>query len=719
MATQVDRRVMMIDVAPGKGFDRLNRRMKTMNKNTLRMRDSLSRMNTAFAALGGAFTGRALSGVVDQFQEVEQRFKIFLGDAERAEDMINLLSEAAQRTFSSFEGVATVMTRLLIMGKNLNATYGDFLKVAEGISASFVLSGATVQEATNAARQLVQGLGSGTLQGEELRAVLEQNALIAQRLADHFEVGVGELRDMASEGKLLSQEVFEALKAGSGEWIKTMENFSPSMRQSMAMMSAALGSYLNDVNKATGFTIAFGDAAKYAAQNLDSIMRALGALALGALSVSLLRLTKFMVFFATKNPIVVGISAAITAWAYLDSDMSNTFKRMQVWTELMDGYFAKTITSIRAKLLELAGPAGGLIFGDKESIEADAKAIESYMDSLYVSLGKLNGERRKLAADEGGDSGLPDWLKEFAGTGGKPPGNKKAAADAAKDWAALKNELDPINAALDEYSSKLTLINQQEALSADLKAEYVGRAKELMLEATGVRAVMDELDPTATFVRQIDMLEQLKDAVPEYSDAISDMILNLHGDMDSAMEGTLEKQKSLIQEVSTFVADQAGRMADAFVEFATDAEFTVSDMVEAMLKDLARLVIFQTVTQPLATAVAGSFGQGGGAAPIQEGLASGGPVSPGVPYTVGERGPETFIPRTAGRIMPNGAGGNTNVQVINNTGAETSTESTRQPDGSELIRVIVGEVAKDISRNGSVGKSIQQMYGTRVQGVTR
>jgi hypothetical protein len=36
------------------------------------------------------------------------------------------------------------------------------------------------------------------------------------------------------------------------------------------------------------------------------------------------------------------------------------------------------------------------------------------------------------------------------------------------------------------------------------------------------------------------------------------------------------------------------------------------------------------------------------------GLADGGPVTPGKYYTVGEQGPETFVPNVPGRIVPNG-----------------------------------------------------------------
>lgn len=44
--------------------------------------------------------------------------------------------------------------------------------------------------------------------------------------------------------------------------------------------------------------------------------------------------------------------------------------------------------------------------------------------------------------------------------------------------------------------------------------------------------------------------------------------------------------------------------------------------------------------------------------------ATGGPVSRGRSYLVGERGPELFVPRGSGRIIPNGGSGGGSVQVI-------------------------------------------------------
>jgi hypothetical protein len=51
------------------------------------------------------------------------------------------------------------------------------------------------------------------------------------------------------------------------------------------------------------------------------------------------------------------------------------------------------------------------------------------------------------------------------------------------------------------------------------------------------------------------------------------------------------------------------------------------------------------------------------------GRASGGPVMGGMPYIVGERGPELFTPGTSGSITPNGALGGNNI-TINVQGAD-------------------------------------------------
>jgi hypothetical protein len=74
-----------------------------------------------------------------------------------------------------------------------------------------------------------------------------------------------------------------------------------------------------------------------------------------------------------------------------------------------------------------------------------------------------------------------------------------------------------------------------------------------------------------------------------------------------------------------------------------------------------------------AGAVAGSGGAGGAIGQLLSGAigsllglpgrATGGPVSPGQGYVVGERGPELFVPTSAGRVEPGAAAGAREVRV--------------------------------------------------------
>ena len=90
-------------------------------------------------------------------------------------------------------------------------TLAELEKAFIGFSAAARNSGATAQETSNALIQLKQGLASGVLQGEELRSIREQAPLAAQAIAKELGVTIGELKDLAAEGKVTTDVVLRAL----------------------------------------------------------------------------------------------------------------------------------------------------------------------------------------------------------------------------------------------------------------------------------------------------------------------------------------------------------------------------------------------------------------------------------------------------------------------------------------------------------------------------
>ena len=97
---------------------------------------------------------------------------------------------------------------------------------------------------------------------------------------------------------------------------------------------------------------------------------------------------------------------------------------------------------------------------------------------------------------------------------------------------------------------------------------------------------------------------------------------------------------------------------DSFVNFAKTGKLSVKDLFKSIVETILR----SQVQQLIARTFGGGFGGGGGSflgslfsAFIGGGRAAGGPVSAGRAYTVGESGPETFVPSGAGSIVPGAA----------------------------------------------------------------
>lgn len=89
------------------------------------------------------------------------------------------------------------------------------------------------------------------------------------------------------------------------------------------------------------------------------------------------------------------------------------------------------------------------------------------------------------------------------------------------------------------------------------------------------------------------------------------------------------------------------------------------------------------------------------------GMARGGPVAPGRPYMVGEQGPELFVPRAPGTIVPGGGmgGGGLRVVVNNNNGSKVGVSERQGPSGPELELFIESVVDR---RNA---KTLPGIYG--------
>jgi lambda family phage tail tape measure protein len=214
----------------------------------------------------------------------------------------------------------------------------------------------------------------------------------------------------------------------------------------------------------------------------------------------------------------------------------------------------------------------------------------------------------------------------------------------------------------------------------------------------------------------------------------SEGIIQLYSNYEKAMDTTKKLAQTQEELNSSYVygasvalsqyINQAQNLANASAGIVTnglrsmeDALFGVisgtmsasqafSNMVKSILADIAKLMIRQSITSPLAGLLAGSLGSffGGSvtASPTSTGLMSfdgvgygggralGGDVNAGTSYLVGERGAEIFTPSMNGAIIPNGTMGQTNNVVVN---VNMENGGVDAKEGNKL-GILIGNVVK-------------------------
>jgi phage-related minor tail protein len=154
-------------------------------------------------------------------------------------------------------------------------------------------------------------------------------------------------------------------------------------------------------------------------------------------------------------------------------------------------------------------------------------------------------------------------------------------------------------------------------------------------------------------------------------------------------------------------------MEDALVNFVKTGKLNFSSLVDSIIADVARMVIKQQITGPLASwamsGIAGMFGGGGNS--FDSGIlnsvvmggakASGGGVDAGMSYLVGEKGPEIFTAPASGHIIPNDqlGGGGTTVININNTIGDVASKS----DVVAGMRTVQAQISQSLQRSKQYG----------------
>lgn len=238
--------------------------------------DSLSVSTRALAGhMAGLITISTAISKMDTYTGLQNRLKLVTSNQAELNKATEDTFRIAQKTYSAWDSVLQVYQRFSDNAKTLNLNMDDTARLTETVSKAVAISGASAQAADAALVQFGQALASGTLRGEELNSVMEQTPALAKAIAQGMGITVGELRSVAAQGKITSQEIVKALKNVQNDVDALFAKTDITIGQSLTLLNNEITKFVGESGKGSGAAQVLAGSVQTLAGNLDTLTSAL------------------------------------------------------------------------------------------------------------------------------------------------------------------------------------------------------------------------------------------------------------------------------------------------------------------------------------------------------------------------------------------------------------------------------------------------------------
>ncbi len=628
-------------------------------------------VDTGVAAVESERRLRSLSAGFDDFTQVQFA-------ASEAARKFGITQTEANREF------AQIYARLRPIGLTLE----DITTVYNGFNTAARLSGTTATEASAAFLQLSQGLGTGVLRGEELNSVFEQTPVVVQAIAKEMGVGVGQIRELAKEGKITSDIVIEALRSIERDGSSKLEEALKGPEQQFRNLNIAVEELkLTAADFALPAIISGVQGLTSAVKFLNDIVRSVDWNLIGSA-------------IAQAGPLIAGGGLP---------DMPPAGQRRITRQQFGPALTPDIVAGARAR--DAAGrprlPAAA-VGGSKKSAKDEIREIsQAQLDASRKLNAAQVAENQLLQAQAQFELSILELNNQKLGTRAKLRAEGDAAnrlllaeIDYAKEVGAavaqrfreqIQSQQD-LNRLIEDLQIKTGEITKE-------KAKQIAIDRELDNIIQRFPALIDEqifkLRDLITVSKEVK--NSFKDTFEESLQQYYDNLQNFGGQVGQAVVGAFQG------------------MEDALVDFVTTGKANFRDLANSIIADIARIAIRQAIIKPLvgalfpnltANAMGNVFAQNG----IQP-FARGGivdrptvfPFAKGIGL-MGEAGPEAIIPLKRG---PDGklgvAGGGGSMSIVVNVDAKGTQVEGSQNQGRQLGAAISAAVQQELIKQRRPG----------------
>lgn len=628
-------------------------------------------VDTGVAAIESERRLRSLSQGFDVFTQVQYA-------AAQAAQRFGITQTQANQEF------AQIYARLRPIGLTLD----EITTVYNGFNTAAKLSGTNAQEAGAAFLQLSQGLGTGVLRGEELNSVFEQTPVVVQAIAKEMGVGVGQIRELAKEGKITSDIVIGALRSIERDGASKLEEALKGPEQQFRNLSIAVEDLkLTAADFALPAIISGVQALTSAVRFLNDIVKSVDWDLIGRA-------------LAQAGPIATGGGLA---------DMPPAGQRRMTRRSMGPALTPDIIAGVQARSAAASrrprAAAGGGGGGKGKSAKSEIREItQAELDaSIKINAARL-AENELLVAQAQFDLSILEIDKQKLGVRAKQKEQGEAINRLQMAEVSAAKELGAAIAQDFLERTKLQENYNRTVEDLEIKAGMITgeKLKELEIDRE-VKAIREQF-PALTQA-QIDKIRGLVVASKEVKDSFRDTF-------GASLKEYYQQLTNFGAQVAESVKGAFQGLEDQLTSFVTTGKANFADLANSIIQDIARIAIRQAIIAPLLGGVGKLFnlpGFANGGMFAQNGIqkfARGGIVDKPTlfPFAngtglMGEAGPEAILPLRRGRdgrlgVEAGGSAGGINVTVnVDATGTKAQGDDGR---AGQFARAISEAVKNEI-----------------------
>lgn len=441
-----------------------------------------------------------------------------------------------------------------------------------------------------------------------------------------------------SEGALLQlSDVFAGMPDGVEKTALAMELFGKAGADMIPLLNSGADGLRKMVAEGQKLNPVTEEMAKQAAEfndNLEVLQKTAGAVGIAFTAQLLPSLTETSAAMLKLQQDGHGLLALLRGFAGVGKlPWDLIFPGQQAKNELDS--VGKSLQDLRAQLAKIESIENNQSPNDytrkqRALLEGRIKAMEDYARRLN-SIDVFGDKKFKTA-----DNGTADFIREQQAAidllNAQPAASKKAeSSPVRRGTSVVSSGRSALTEAMEEgkrlYEStrqpmeqlaaeqaKLQKLLDAGAISWDTYSRAMFDAQDKM---AGTTAAAEELDPAiAGLIADTPIMkaQALEAALYKLDQAMLDgkISADVHQQaIESAVGGydkLKEQGKSDLAELQQAVEGWGKASADAIVQFAFTGKTSFSGMIDSMLQDLAKMVVYKSITQPLFNAIGGAFG---------------------------------------------------------------------------------------------------------------